>query len=99
MGVIKTSIPANRDLENIWVYVAIEKQSPQNADQLLDEIDQSVKMLSDNPEVGTDVSDLMDNCRRYVFKKRFLIYFRPVSGGIEVLRVLHGARYIDSSLF
>ena len=30
--------------------------------------------------------------------KKYLIFYRPIPGGIEVVRVLHGARDIESIL-
>jgi plasmid stabilization system protein ParE len=36
---------------------------------------------------------------RSVVVQPYLIFFRPTNGGIEVVRVIHGARNIDPSMF
>jgi toxin ParE1/3/4 len=40
------------------------------------------------PEFGRDI-------RSFPFERNYLIVYRPIEGGIEILRFLHGSRDID----
>jgi hypothetical protein len=37
----------------------------------------------------------MPGLRSYPIKRTYLLMYRPVEGGIELLRVLHGMRNVD----
>ncbi len=56
-------------------------------------------MLADLPDVGISANDLAPGCRRFVVRKKYVVYYRPVEAGIQVVRVLHGARYIHPGYF
>lgn len=99
MARIELSKPALADLDGIWDYIAVEYHSPSAADKLLDDIAEAIRMLADFPNVGTSVDDLSPSCRRFAVRKKYLVYYQPVEAGIQVLRVLHGARYIHPGYF
>jgi toxin ParE1/3/4 len=48
-------------------------------------------LLADNPGMGLARDDLRPGLRRFTHA-RYLIYYRPIRGGIEVVRLVHGAR-------
>jgi toxin ParE1/3/4 len=54
-------------------------------------------MLAKNPEMGTACDDLMQGLRAWPVGKH-VIFFRSVRDGIEIVRVVHGARDV-SKLF
>jgi toxin ParE1/3/4 len=85
---------ANRDLDEIWDYIAVENHSPIAADQLIDEFDSRFRLLVTQPMMGESVEKLRPNTRRMIVKKRFLVFYEPTEAGILILRVLHGARLI-----
>lgn len=80
---------AERDLHDIWMYVA--KQSVDFADRLFDRIAGTCSTLAEQPGMGEARPDLMDRLRVFSVGN-YIIFFRPEPGGIEVVRVLHGAR-------
>jgi toxin ParE1/3/4 len=89
--VIRTD-QAEADLVDILAYVA--RRSQQAADQLAAAIEQQCQQLARFPGIGRDRGDLAPGLRSFVVQ-RYLIFFRPIDGGIEVVRVIHGARKID----
>ena len=50
-----------------------------------------VKVLADNPKLGSTQDGLRQGLRRFAHA-RYLIYYRAIWGGIEVVRVLQGTR-------
>jgi toxin ParE1/3/4 len=84
---------ANEDLFQVWYYIAIENQSPENADRFIDALDETLYFLAKNPFIGTIKNHYADGIRQFVFQK-YLIFYFPIEDGIEVVRILHGARDI-----
>ncbi|KAB8314900.1 type II toxin-antitoxin system RelE/ParE family toxin [Tolypothrix campylonemoides VB511288] len=93
MGQIIQSPQAQDDLIEIWLYIAQDNQAAAN--RLLDTIDQKLKLLSDSPQMGQAREELAPSLRSFPVGKYLLIY-RPIPGGIELARVIHGARDIES---
>jgi len=81
------------DLIDIWVYIG--KSSPENADRFLDVLEEKLRLLAEVPGLGRARPDLAANLRGFPFGD-YHIFYRPVGQGIEVVRVLHGARDIDA---
>jgi toxin ParE1/3/4 len=52
-------------------------------------------MLSQLPEIGKRRFDLAPGLRSLAVGN-YVIFYRPVSEGIQIIRVLHGARDIPS---
>jgi toxin ParE1/3/4 len=84
---------AQADIDEIWDYIA--RDSIPNADRFVDRIEKRFDFLADNPGVGVARDDLRPGLRRFTHA-RYLIYYRPARGGIEVVRVVHGARDEDA---
>ncbi len=84
---------AENDLEEIWWYIA--QDSPQNADRFLDRIEERCLALSDFPQIGTSRNDLKPGLRSQPVGN-YLIFYFPLDGGIDIVRVLHGSRDIES---
>jgi toxin ParE1/3/4 len=80
---------ASADLEDIWWYVA--QDSPAAADRLLDRIQEKLLSLSQFPHMGASRDDLIPRLRSFSVSNYVIFYF-PLEDGIEVIRVLHGAR-------
>jgi toxin ParE1/3/4 len=92
---------ALRDLIDIADFLA--RDSLQVADRFLAKAEQTFERLSRMPGIGEPfgVKDpRLAGVRRAPITrfKRHLVYYRPVEGGIEVLRVIHGARNIGDVL-
>ncbi len=82
---------AEADLIEIWRFVA--QGNPGAADNLLDRIEALFGLLSAHPGLGPARPDLAADLRYFVVG-RYLILYREITGGIEIVRVLHSARYI-----
>ncbi|MGH9831991.1 MAG: type II toxin-antitoxin system RelE/ParE family toxin [Blastocatellia bacterium] len=84
---------AAEDLLEIWQYTADDNEAA--ADKLLDEIDRASKMLARNPQAGRDRPELAPRLRSFPVG-RYILFYRPIDDGVEIVRVLHGSRDIDS---
>ncbi|WGV28793.1 type II toxin-antitoxin system RelE/ParE family toxin [Halotia branconii] len=67
----------------------------EKADQFLQKIDSQLKMLASNPGMGKKRDSLASNLRSFPVGN-YLIFYRSINQDIEVIRVLHGARDIQS---
>lgn len=93
MAVIEFSPLAQKDLEDIIVYVA-ERNLP-SAQKIVKELMKKFKLLAENPKIGTAKDNFTLNLRAFPYKNYVIFYF-PIENGVEIYRVLHGARDIDS---
>ena len=82
---------AEDDLSEIWLYIA--RDNPVAADQLLDSIDLACAQLAENPKLGPIRPDIAADLR-YSIVGRYLILYREIITGIEVVCVVHGARHL-----
>jgi toxin ParE1/3/4 len=81
------------DLEDIWWYVA--QNSLRDADKLLDNIQEKLLRLAEFPQMGTSQNDLKPSLRSFA-AGNYLIFYFPLTDGIDVVRVLHGARDLEA---
>jgi toxin ParE1/3/4 len=93
MPVIRRTAQAEEDLIDIWLYIA--QDNPGAADRLLDEIEEKFFLLPDQPKLGPARLDIAEECR-YFPVGNYLILYRIISGGIEVVRVVQGARRLEN---
>jgi toxin ParE1/3/4 len=77
------------DMLAIWAYIAAD--DPAAADRVLDAIDRRCRALADKPALGRTRPDIAPGLR-YSPVGSYLIFYRQVDEGVEVVRVLHGAR-------
>lgn len=82
------------DLAEIWAYIA--ENSPAHADAFAARIDHRFHASARQPEMGRARPELGKNLRSFVVG-RHVIFYLPLSKGIEVVRVLHGARDIETA--
>ena len=87
---------ADADLLEIWLYVA--QDSPRAADRLLDRIEAQCRLLADNPRLGRVRPEITPDARAWVFG-RYLVLYREQEDGIELVRVVHGARQVEQVEF
>ena len=84
---------AEADLIEIWNYIA--QDSPTRADKLLDEIDEKSQTLAQSPFIGKARDELGRKIRSFPIGN-YVLFYQPIEGGIDIIRVLHGARDIDA---
>jgi toxin ParE1/3/4 len=85
---------AQADLRQIWWH--IERDSPARADAMLDRLFERMQRCAENPGIGRIRDDLMQGLRCAVVRP-YLIFYTITTDGIDVVRVMHGAR--DSASF
>ena len=92
MATVLVTPLAREDLGGIWDYAA--ESDAGRADRLLDLIYEKCRRLAEYPEMGRARHELLVNLRSFAVRN-YVIYYQPTADGIEVLRVLHGARDVD----
>lgn len=78
-----------RDIIAIAEYIAQDNVSA--ADRWVDALDGKLTMLAEKPRLGRMRPGLARGLRSFPFG-RYVIYYRIRTDGIEMIRVLHGAR-------
>lgn len=91
MSEIRVSRQAEADLIEIWLAVA--ETSVPAADRMITRIVNKYPTLVRFPEMATRCDELAPGVRALPVGS-YVIFYRPFPQGIEVLRVLHGARDI-----
>jgi len=84
---------ALHDLDEIWDYIA--QDNPDPAGQFIDKIEEKCLLLADYPKIGTSCDTLYPSLRFLVVDK-YLVFYLPLDEGIELVRVLHGARDLEN---
>jgi toxin ParE1/3/4 len=93
---VRHTARARRDLIEIWLEVAT--LNPAAARKLYNRLEARVEILKRFPEAGRLSPDIAASARVLV-ERPYLILYRIIAGGVQIVRVLHGARNIDSKLF
>lgn len=85
------------DLQQIWQYVARDR--PTAANDLLDTLQGRFALLASQPLLGESRPELGPLVRSTCVGN-YAIYYRPAHDDVEVeiVRILHGARDISSSM-
>jgi toxin ParE1/3/4 len=84
---------AKEDLLEIWLHIAPD--SPIHADHFLDFLDEKMRLLAASPRMARLYPELGDGLRGFPAQD-YVIFYRQAPQGIEVVRVLHGARDIEN---
>lgn len=87
---------ARADLLDIWLEIA--SKNPAVADRLYDRLEARVRVLGDHPGIGTARPDISTETRMLV-EGSYVILYRIRADGVQVVRILHGARDIDQQVF
>jgi len=80
---------ARQDLIDVWRYVA--RNNPAAADVLVDRSDEKCALVARKPRLGPERSDIRPGLRYFIVKE-YLILYRIIDDGIEIVRVVHGRR-------
>ena len=84
--ILKSAL-AESDLIGIWEY-SFEQWDAVQADKYLDELNNGIQLLADNPELGAN-RDYVREGYRVLFVNRHAVYYIVTPSGIRVVRVLH----------
>ena len=88
-------VAAVKDLDEAAAY--IQHDSPQAAIRFLEAAQESFGTLARTPELGglfESTNPHLSGMRIWQVKgfRSILIFYRPIYGGVEIVRVMHGAR-------
>jgi toxin ParE1/3/4 len=89
MNAFRLSPAARSDLDEIWFYIA--QDDPEAADKFIRAIVSRFPILATMPELGRQREELSPRLRSFPVG-RYVVFYRPMENGIEIARVLHGAR-------
>jgi toxin ParE1/3/4 len=84
---------ARKDLKGIIAY--IYKDNPSAALRLRDKFNKTFRLLAREPHIGELQAEIAVDLRSFSVGS-YVIYFQPKSSGVEIIRVLHGARDAES---
>lgn len=89
MNQIRVAASAAADLDEIWLYIA--RDNPGAADKYIGAIVSRFPTLASMPLMGRERPELSSGLRSFVVG-RHVIFYRFFDEGVEVVRVLDGAR-------
>lgn len=90
--VVKRPI-AELDLLEIWDYIADD--SMDRADEFLDRIEEKLQRLACNPGLGRKRDELLPGLQSFPIGN-YVVFYREIKDGIDVIRVLRGSRDIEA---
>lgn len=88
---------AERDLDEIWEFIAIEADSIVPADRVVDEITRRFRLFQQSPHAGRLRPDIGASIRSLPVGN-YSIYYKITEDFIVILRIIHAARD-QSSIF
>jgi toxin ParE1/3/4 len=97
MSVVLQSRQALTDQDEIWDYIAADNAMA--ADDLLDRILDTARLIATQPLMGRARFDLALELRSFPVGEYLIFYHPRDDGGIVVVRILHGRRNITPDLF
>ncbi len=81
------------DLEEIGDFIA--RSNPRAAARLIRTLEEKCQILAQFPSLGSCCEDLAPGLRSFAVGN-YVIFYRPIDQGIQVIRVLHGGRNLPS---
>lgn len=93
-NICRFTAPASRDVESIIDLIA-DNSSFNAAERFLNKINDKCRTLANFPSIGRRRDELAPLLRSFPVED-YLIFYRPVEGGIEVLRVVSGYRDLEA---
>lgn len=89
MARFTVSRKANRDLTDIWKYIAVD--SVQHADRWLARIYQLFALLGTEPLLGVTSDHIHPGTRKFPIGN-YIVYYRVKGKSVYILHVFHGRR-------
>jgi toxin ParE1/3/4 len=93
MPSLRVTPRATLDLIEIWSYIADD--SVENADMFVDQLNEAMQKLCRHPGMGRQREELAPRLQSFPYQ-RYVIFYRAESNAVEIVRVLHGARDVES---
>lgn len=93
MSKVRLAPDAENDLAEIWFYIA--EDSSERADKFIEMLDAKFELLATHPEMGKARPELLAGIRSFPINS-YVVFYRPIKDGVQILRVLNGARDIEA---
>lgn len=87
------TIPAKQDLKEINRYII--RFNPSAARRFNEKFKQQCKLLADFPNMGQSCDNFISGLRSFPVED-YLIFYRPIDDGVEVVRVISGYRDLET---
>ncbi len=88
---------AEQDLKNIWLYTC-ETWGEAQADRYFDELDNGLKTLGRNPDIGKNRESIRKGYRSFQIN-RHVVFYKVASSTIRRISAIHMERFSGSSPF
>lgn len=96
---VRLADTAQGDVEEIWSYIAAD--NPDAADAFVEALDAQIASLETYPErcplIGEN--ELLGTRYRHLIYREYRTIFRVGGRTVFILRIIHGARLLDVSMF
>jgi toxin ParE1/3/4 len=98
-AIVRVSPAADADINECFDYIAVDKLDP--AERFLKAAQEAMNKLAGMPGMGRlreFPNPRLEGLRSWPIRgfENYLVFYRPITDAIEVLRILHGARDIDA---
>lgn len=93
MRLVRLTESAVQDLEKIYDYIALDNIDA--ADRVKHRLQKRWCAAAENPGIGRKRDELRPNIRS-LNEGSYLIFYRQIENGIEILRILHGAMNLEA---
>jgi len=94
MAKVERTDIAQADLDEIVHYIAVDQERPEIAEQIVLDIAEKCEKYAMDPQIGQAMDHWVEGCRAFRHK-RWVILYDEIDDGIEVLRIVDGARDLD----
>lgn len=93
--VLRRTARAEQDLIDIGTYVS--QYNPNAAERLVGRLEDASLALARNPYLGMARSDIRPSLRHFPVGN-YLILYRVIEGGAEIVRYVHGRRRLSDAI-
>ena len=96
---VQVTPAAERDVEEIWTYIADD--SPENATAFILRLEEQIEALEQFPERCPLIpeNELLGTGYRHIIYGAYRTIFRITGKTVFIVRIIHGARLLAPSLF
>jgi len=96
---VRITRTAERDIEEAWAFIA--QDSPEEAEKFIRRLEEQIQTLERFPERCPLIpeNEMLGTRYRHLIYGNYGNVFRIAGKIVYVLRVIHGARLLDTSMF
>ena len=88
---IRVAVLAERDLDDIWYYIAGKSGSSDIAKAFVNSITETFPLFAKAPEAGTRRDEIEPELRGFPVSN-YIIYYCDIGEEVVIIRVIHGMR-------